>query len=272
MQKENGYTSRQLNELAYHQERAKEYSYLIDQPVNYEIVFSDARRWWNPYWALYSYLRGLDMKGKNALVIGCGFGEDALRVANLGANVYAFDLSPESIEIARERAKRDALAIDFRVAPAEALPYEEGLFDIVIAHDVLHHCDVSSTIAEIYRVIKSGGLLVVSEIYSHSLTDVVRHSSLAERILYPRMKKLIYGTSDPYVTEDERKMSENDMRLVMAPMSKIFHKAYFNFLVRRVFPEKDWISKIDCLFMRLFPWLGRLFGGRVLVAGAINKG
>jgi hypothetical protein len=61
------------------------------------------------------------------------------------------------------------------------------------------------------------------------------------------------------------------MRLVMAPMSTILHKAYFNFLVRRVFPEKDWLSKMDCRFMRLFPWLGPFLGGRVLVAGTIGK-
>ena len=145
---EDDYTARQLRELEYHSDRAKEYRHLADQPTGYEVALSDVRRWWNPYWALYSYLRGLDLQGKSVLVIGCGFGEDALRVAKLGADVHAFDLSPESIEIAQERARRDSLAIDFRVAPAEKLPYEDGLFDVVLAHDVLHHCDVvHSTLA-----------------------------------------------------------------------------------------------------------------------------
>lgn len=223
-------------------------------------------------WALYTYLRSLYLKGKTVLVIGCGFGEDALRAARLGARVFAFDLSPESIEIARERARRDALAIDFREAPAEKLPYEDGQFDVVLAHDVLHHCDVAATVAEIGRVIKPGGMLVVSEVYSHSLTEVVRRSGLVERVLYPLMQRMIYGSREPYITDDEHKMSEVDMRVVMAPMSDILHKAYFNFLVRRVLPDKDWISKLDCRFMRLFPGLGTYLGGRILVAGIVGKG
>ncbi|MFZ4698848.1 MAG: methyltransferase domain-containing protein [Candidatus Methylumidiphilus sp.] len=265
------FTVRQLRELEYHREYAKKHRHLIEQPTDYEVVFADARRWWNPYWALYSYLRDLGLQGKSVLVIGCGFGEDALRVAKLGAHVSAFDLSPESIEIARERANRDSLAIDFRVAPAEKLPYEDGLFDVVLAHDVLHHCDVVPTVAEMRRVIKAGGLLVVSEVYSHSLTETVRRSNLVEGVLYPRMKRLIYGSCEPYITADERKMSEHDMRLVMAPMTKVLHKAYFNFLVRRLLPEEVWISKMDCLFMRWFPWLGPFLGGRILVAGTVGK-
>ena len=271
MQEEDGYTIRQLRELEYHRDHAKKHRHLAEQPTDYEVVFSDVRRWWNPYWALYSYLRGLNLKGKNVLVIGCGFGEDALRVARLGGNVHAFDLSPESIEIARERADRDALSIDFQVAPAEKLPYQDSLFDVVLAHDVLHHCDVVPTVAEIRRVIKAGGLLVVSEVYSHSLTENVRRSKFVEQVLYPRMRRLIYGSREPYITADERKMSEDDMRLVEAPMSKVLHRAYFNFLVRRLLPDADWISKADCCFMRVFPWLGPLIGGRVLVAGIVGK-
>jgi 2-polyprenyl-3-methyl-5-hydroxy-6-metoxy-1,4-benzoquinol methylase len=271
MQEGDNYTDRQLRELEYHREHAKKYRHLVEQPTDYAVVLSAERRWWNPYWSLYSYLRGLDLQGKRVPVIGCGFGEDALRVAKLGANVHAFDLSPESIEIARERARRDSLSIDFRVAPAEKLPYEEGLFDVVLAHDVLHHCDVAPTVAEIRRVIKVGGLFVVSEVYSHSFTENVRRSNWVEHVLYPRMKRLIYGSREPYITSDERKMSEHDMRKVMALMSTVSHRAYFNFLVRRIFPDQVWISQIDCCFMRCFPWLGPFLGGRILVAGTVGK-
>jgi 2-polyprenyl-3-methyl-5-hydroxy-6-metoxy-1,4-benzoquinol methylase len=271
MQEDDDYTARQLRELEYHRARAAGHRHLVEQPTGYDVALSDVRRWWNPYWALYTYLRGLGLNGKCVLVIGCGFGEDALRVAKLGARVYAFDLSQESIEIARERAGRESLGIDFRVAPAEKLPYEDGLFDVVLAHDVLHHCDVARTVAEICRVVRPGGLLVVSEVYSHSLTERVRRSALVEQVLYPRMTRLIYGSREPYITADERKMSEDDMRLVEAPMSRVLHRAYFNFLVRRLLPDEDWISKMDCRFMRLFPWLGPFLGGRVLVAGPVGK-
>lgn len=268
---ESSLSERQTREIEYHRERAKEYRNLVDQPISFDVALSDARRWWNPYWALYSYLRSLDLNGKRLLVVGCGFGEDALRIARLGASVSAFDLSPESVEIARGRAEREGLAIDFSVAPAEKLPYGDGQFDVVVAHDVLHHCDVAPTVAEVRRVIKSGGLWIVSEVYSHSLSEAVRHSRLVEGFLYPRMKKLIYGNQCPYITADERKMNEHDMTIVMTPMSRILHRAYFNFLVRRVLPEWDWISKVDRVFMRAVSPLGPLLGGRVLVAGTVDK-
>lgn len=265
-------TERQLRELEYHREHAEKFKYLVEQPTSYEVVVSEERRWWNPYWDLYSYLRTLDLKGKSILIVGCGFGEDALRLAQLGAKVFAFDLSPESIEIAKERAQRDSLDIDFRVAPAEKLPYGDEQFDVILAHDVLHHCDVKPTVAELCRVLKPSGLLVVSEVYSHSFTDYVRRSALVERFLYPLMKKVIYGSRDPYITEDERKMSEQDMNTVMAPMSKILHKTYYNFLVRRILPDLNWIAKLDRRFMQAFPGLGQWLGGRILVAGIVEKG
>ena len=48
---------------------------------------------------------------KNVLVVGCGFGDDALYLAKLGANVCAFDLSPDSLSIARALAEREGLMV-----------------------------------------------------------------------------------------------------------------------------------------------------------------
>ena len=50
---------------------------------------------------MYEYLVNCGLMDKRVLVVGCGFGDDALRLAKLGAKVNAFDLSPDSLEIAR---------------------------------------------------------------------------------------------------------------------------------------------------------------------------
>jgi 2-polyprenyl-3-methyl-5-hydroxy-6-metoxy-1,4-benzoquinol methylase len=41
---------------------------------------------------MFKFLTSLDLRHKKVLVVGCGFGEDTLRLAKLGGDVYAFDL------------------------------------------------------------------------------------------------------------------------------------------------------------------------------------
>jgi 2-polyprenyl-3-methyl-5-hydroxy-6-metoxy-1,4-benzoquinol methylase len=87
-------------------------------------------------------LKKCDIHGKIALVIGCGFGGDALFVAKMGACVSVFDISVESQEIARLRAKKLSLDKDFRESPAESTPFPSVFFDVVLARDILHHVDI----------------------------------------------------------------------------------------------------------------------------------
>ncbi len=61
------------------------------------------------------------LEGKRALDIGCGGGLLAEPLARLGAAVTAIDAAPEAIEVARDHAEAQGLAIDYRVAGAEVL-------------------------------------------------------------------------------------------------------------------------------------------------------
>jgi len=221
---------------------------------------------------MYKYLISCDLKDKSVLVVGCGFGDDALRIAKLGAKVKAFDLSPESLQIARELAKREKLEITFEEMPAEKLRYEDNSFDYIVARDILHHVDVSSTMKEIVRVAKPDAVFVVDEIYSHSITDRIRRSSLVEKFLYPRMRRLIYGPGKPYITEDERKLTELDMRTITAPLQPYLFLKYFNFLVTRIVPDRfETLAKLDRVLLRILKPLGSLLAGRVLFSARISK-
>jgi SAM-dependent methyltransferase len=57
----------------------------------------------NPHLLAFCDAHPLDAAGKSALVIGCGFGDDAEFLARLGFAVTAFDISPTAIGAARER-------------------------------------------------------------------------------------------------------------------------------------------------------------------------
>jgi 2-polyprenyl-3-methyl-5-hydroxy-6-metoxy-1,4-benzoquinol methylase len=68
--------------------------------------------------------------GRRALVVGCGYGDDAEWLASLGFEVLAFDISPTAISVARRRFP-DSL-VDYRVADVLNLPDEwRRAFDLV---------------------------------------------------------------------------------------------------------------------------------------------
>ena len=195
---------RQRRERDYHEEFAKRYRDKITQPVLLDVIEPGPRRPWNGYWTAYDLLMAEDLAGKRVMVPGCGFGEDAIRLAKLGAEIHAFDLSPDLLEIARQRAARMGVTgIHFDVMPAEALVYPDDFFDLIFFNDILHHVNIPKAVAEGRRVLKSGGKLIANELYTHSLMQRARESRLVSGFLYRRMVRFINGTDKPYITEDE---------------------------------------------------------------------
>lgn len=59
-----------------------------------------------------------------------------------------------------------------------------------------------------------------------------------ERSGYPHMQRLIYGGVKPYITEDERKLTELDLKEILRPLHSIQSEKHFNFLVTRIFPDR----------------------------------
>jgi ubiquinone/menaquinone biosynthesis C-methylase UbiE len=265
-------TERQKNELEYHRKHAVENRAVLDRPFNWDVLHNPSKRWWNAYWQMFTLLSNLDLMGKRVLVVGCGFGDDALRLAKLGADVYAFDLSPDSLSIARRLADREGLDISFEEMPAEYLKYDAEFFDLVVARDILHHVEIAQTMGEIIRVSKTGALLVINEIYSHSLSETVRRSALVEKVLYPRMQRWVYGGIKPYITEDERKLTELDIHTLSTHLSSIDVRRYFNFLVTRIISDKhETFSKLDRALLIILRPFAPFLAGRILLAGSIAK-
>ena len=265
-------TERQQRELEYHREHAKQHMALLEKPVNFSIVLSEDRRWWNASWEMYTYLRNKDIKGKNVLVVGCGFGDDALFLAKCGANVKAFDLSPESLLIAGKRAEKEDLDIEFKEMPAEKLEYENDFFDFVIARDILHHVDIPKSMNEILRISKPGAIFCFNEVYSHSITHRIRYSNFVDKWLYPKLVNFVYAGNKPYITEDERKLTEQDINVIAASMAKPEMEKYFNFFIGRLLPDKwFFLVKLDRLLLYLLSPIAKFLGARVLIAGTLKK-
>ncbi|MGH8547675.1 MAG: class I SAM-dependent methyltransferase [Methylococcales bacterium] len=265
-------TDCQRREVEYHEEHAKKNQTLLTTPFSWDVLQNPSRRWWNAYWQMYAFLKNCELKDKHVLIVGCGFGDDALRIAKLGAKVSAFDLSTDALAIARALAKREGLSINFDAMPAESLRYVDAQFDYIVARDILHHVDIPRAIAEIVRVAKSNAVFVVNEIYSHSITEHIRRSSLVEKLLYPRMKRAIYGSDKPYITEDEKKLTEIDLQQVTEPLQARMLDKHFNFLVTRIVPDRyPLASKMDRILLILLKPVAHYLAGRVLFAARITK-
>jgi len=108
--------------------------------------------------------------GLRVLDLGCGYGETAVWLALNYARVDAVDISPKMVETAARLAKDYEVddRIRFHVSPGESLPFEDGAFDRVFGHDVLHHMDLERARQEILRVLKPGGRAVFAEPLGHN--------------------------------------------------------------------------------------------------------
>jgi SAM-dependent methyltransferase len=96
-------------------------------------------------------------------LLECGCGPGGLWVSNLnrlphGCQFTLTDLSPGMVETAQ--ANLDGRGYDFRfqVADIQALPFNDAVFDVVIANHMLYHVpDLDKGLSEVHRVLKPGG-------------------------------------------------------------------------------------------------------------------
>ncbi len=103
--------------------------------------------------------------------VGCGEGEVALRLARLGHRVLAVDSSRAMIAALRKRLRREGDAgsrIETHVGDTERLPLADGLADVVLMSQILHHAPrPEAALAEAARVTRPGGRVVVLDLMRH---------------------------------------------------------------------------------------------------------
>lgn len=103
--------------------------------------------------------RALDPRaGQRVLDVACGSGNAALIAARRYCEVSGIDYVPALIERAKTRAAAEGTRIDFRVADAQALPFEDAAFDVVVSvFGVMFAPDQEKAAAELLRVCRPGG-------------------------------------------------------------------------------------------------------------------
>jgi ubiquinone/menaquinone biosynthesis C-methylase UbiE len=131
------------------------------------------------YWGMTKHMGGLKAteqlvelchinQDKYVLVVGCGVGVAPCYLAQkYGCMVVGVDLSEKMINRSKERAKREGVEkrVEFRIANAQNLLFEDAAFDIVICESVNAFIENKPrALSEYVRVIKPGGYVGLNEV------------------------------------------------------------------------------------------------------------
>jgi ubiquinone/menaquinone biosynthesis C-methylase UbiE len=113
--------------------------------------------------------QALIQPGEDVLDVGCGTGAvtiPAKMQVGAGGSAAGIDPAPEMIAVARRKAERAGLEIDFRVGVIESLPFPDETFDVVTSSLMMHHLPQHVQVkglAEIWRALKPGGRILIAD-------------------------------------------------------------------------------------------------------------
>ncbi len=100
--------------------------------------------------------RYVPLENQRILDVGCGLGMYVRQLRRYTMEVYGIDIDPDKI------AEASRTLPNLSVAPAEALPFVDNYFDVVLLNEVLEHvADDRQTIHEAYRCVRPGGHIVI---------------------------------------------------------------------------------------------------------------
>lgn len=153
-----------------------------------------------------------DLRDREVLECGCGEGWITCDLAQRGARVTAFDISPQAVHNTRSALAAaqllDRCSVD--VMPAEHLTYPAESFDVAVGFAIIHHLDVPRALAELHRVLKPGGIACFAE-------------PLATNPLIRAYRKL----TPQFRTVDERPLVLSELAGLLAQFRSFRHREFY---------------------------------------------
>ncbi len=125
------------------------------------------------------FLRSQDgAKGKRLLDVACGTGRTLAQIAQAqpGLKLYGLDLSPFYVQEARDTLQ-DIADVSLVAENAEHMPFADGIFDVCTSVYLFHELPRNArrkVIAEMYRVLRPGGLVVIEDSGQYAESSEIR--------------------------------------------------------------------------------------------------
>jgi demethylmenaquinone methyltransferase / 2-methoxy-6-polyprenyl-1,4-benzoquinol methylase len=133
--------------------------------------------------------------GDRVLDCATGTGDLAISFQKTGARVTGTDFVPEMLELARTKTKD----VEFEVADVTRLPYADATFDVAsISFGIRNVNEPRKGIAEMARVVKPGGRVIVLEFGQPSNRLFSAMYDVYTRHILPRLGGLVTGKRDAY--------------------------------------------------------------------------
>jgi SAM-dependent methyltransferase len=200
-----------------------------------------------------------DLTGKELLDYGCGMGEESVYFAKLGAQVTSIDISEVGIATLKQRAeyhKLDIRAYEMRCDPTS---FPAASFDRIHGMGILHHVGIDTALAEVWRLLRPGGVGVFLEpLGDHPVVEA------AKTFLMKRARFL--GTFVD-VTDHEHNLTWREIDSATQRFSRTLAYPYhLLFRLKRFAPQSGWdtLRRIDHGLLALGRGLRRYAGGVVL--------
>lgn len=223
---------------------------------------------WNIYWYIYDLVRRTyHDPSQRLLSFGCGRGANALRYAQLGYEVFGFDISPSSIATAKSLADHYQLQsrTHFSVQGAEQLAFPDNHFDVVAGENILHHVDIGRAIAEAARVAKPGGLIIFKEPLATAGRDRLRQTALIRWLVPTGVKNIHRGLKYNH-PPDTVKLTDEHLDIFRRTLVDVEIVPFRVLAVFNVFARsRTFLEKADHALFKIVPPARRLGDMAVMI-------
>lgn len=220
---------------------AKEAAQIKIGPPNWD----DLKRYLNPpsdtpFPLEYAFSLLPDVRGKTVLDFGCGSGENLVPLVERGARVIGIDLSPELIELARQRLAAAKLEATVEVRSAYETGLPDSSVDVIFCIALLHHLNIERVCREMRRILTKDGQIILQE--------PIRFSPS-----YARLRNLLPSRGN--VSEYEHPLTRAEFAEInesfKADGVRYFRLPFVPLLSRIVGARR--LFKVDRLFLKTFP-------------------
>ena len=160
---------RKKKEIEYYDKKA-------EKQLNFDKVYGDFEGFDPFVLESYKFLKKITkrkIRNKKVLDYGCGNGIHSGWLAAMANKVVAIDLSPNSLDVAKQRNKKENL--EFLLMDCERLNFADNSFDVIFDGGTFSSLDLNKSFPELARVLRPDGCLVGIETFGHNpLTNLKR--------------------------------------------------------------------------------------------------